>query len=452
MSGPKIIDVVAARQAERGRIAVFCARLDWALARHRKVAEQSGMSSAVDADLVEEIRRAAANQDATLFDLIALRDQSAAQIDFVKTETSRLKETAIENVSRSRAAAHALDAAISMAMARAEEGEARQQLALAHEAESISEKARLYEAALGLMEAQQQQESVDDVAIREWLAQLDARGESLAAVAEMPERHPQRWRLEIERIRAELEFLEESALEEVAKIQTSLARIEAEAGEEKRARLLDDLRYPLAELVRQVRESVRREQQVEEWLQALAVHADFLDFAEWKRRFEQGEEVRAVEVEEAIEKASAAAAAAVARREVLTALQSIGYELRSGMETAFVRDGRIVVRKPNDVDYGVELSTLPQGGVNLIRSRVVRLRGQEAQTEEQRLRDKEREESWCSERERMEEHLEDLGITSEIKTARAAGESAVPVLEEMIGESGRREAVRGSGEIRREKI
>ncbi|MFK5924755.1 MAG: hypothetical protein QM496_21465 [Verrucomicrobiota bacterium] len=449
MSGPKIIDVVAARQVERGRIAVFCARLDVALMFHQKISEQSGLTSGVDVGLADKIRQAAADQEATVFDLIALRDQSAAQITFVKSETLRLKETAIENVSRSRTAVYALDAGIKRAMARTGDADVRQRLVAAQEAKGINQKAGLYEAALELMEAQQEDEG--NSAIREWLAQIEVSGGGAVATAELPERHPQRWRLEVERIRAEVDFLEGSAADEVAQIQASLARIEAEADEGKRARLLDDLRYPLAEQVRQARESAKREQQVEEWLQALAVHADYLDLADWEKRFEQGDGIRAVEVEEAIEEANAAAAAAVARREVLTALQSVGYELRSGMETAFVRDGKIVVRKPNDGDYGVELSTLPQGGVNLIRTRVVRLRGHEAQTADERLRDKEREESWCSEREGMAERLLQSGIKSEIKTAREAGESAVPVVEDAGGESGRREAVRGSGEISREK-
>lgn len=448
MSGPKIIDVVAARQVERGRIAVFCARLDVALMFHQKISEQSDLTSGVDVGLAEKIRQAAADEGATVFDLIALRDQSAAQIAFVKSEISRLKETAIENVSRSRTAVYALDAGIKRAMARTGDAGVRQRLVAAQEAKGINQKARLYEGALEVMESQQEDEG--NAAIREWLGQIESSGGDSVGTAELPERHPQRWRLEVERIRAEVDFLEGSAADEVAQVQASLARIEEESDEEKRARLLDDLRYALAEQVRQARESARREQQVEEWLQVLAVHADHLDLADWEKRFEQGDEIREGEVEAAIEEANAAAAAAVARREVLTALQSVGYELRSGMETAFVRDGKIVVRKPNDGDYGVELSTLPQGGVNLIRNRVVRLRGQEAQTDEQRLRDKEREESWCSDREDMEEILQELGIESEIKTARAAGETAVPMLDEVKGESGRREAVRGSGGISRE--
>ncbi|MCF6312978.1 MAG: hypothetical protein L3J39_11055 [Verrucomicrobiales bacterium] len=426
MSGPKIIDVVATRQVERGKIAVFCARLEVVLMRHQKLAEQSGLSSAVDMGLAEKIRRAAADQQATVFDLIALRDQVAPQIAFVKTETSRLKETAIENASRSSATVYALDAGIKRAMGRTGDARVRQQLVAAQEAKGINQKARLYEEALELMETQEEGEG--NAAIREWLAQFDSGEEGAAAMAELPERHPQRWRLEVERIREEVGLLEGAAVDAVEQIQASLARIEAEIDEEKRVRLLDDLRYPLAEQVRQARESARRVEQVEEWLQALAVHAEYLDLAEWKRRFERGDAVQAVEVEEAIEEANAAAAAAVARREVLTALQSIGYELRSGMETAFVRDGRIVVRKPNDGDYGVELSTLPQGGVNLIRSRVVRLRGQEAQTADERLRDKEREESWCSDRQSIAEYLEALEIKSEVKTARAAGEGGVPVI------------------------
>src|SRR5262249_14536729 len=53
--------------------------------------------------------------------------------------------------------------------------------------------------------------------------------------------------------------------------------------------------------------------------------------------------------------------AAFARREaVLKGLAELGYELGETMDAAWVRDGRLVLRKANRPDYGVELL----GGVN----------------------------------------------------------------------------------------
>jgi len=48
-------------------------------------------------------------------------------------------------------------------------------------------------------------------------------------------------------------------------------------------------------------------------------------------------------------------AAMARRRAILTGLASLGYEVREGMTTSWVRDGRIMLRKPGTPDYGVEL-------------------------------------------------------------------------------------------------
>ena len=43
------------------------------------------------------------------------------------------------------------------------------------------------------------------------------------------------------------------------------------------------------------------------------------------------------------------------RRAVLGGLAKLGYEVRESMSTAWAQEGRLVVRKPNTTDYGVEL-------------------------------------------------------------------------------------------------
>ena len=51
-----------------------------------------------------------------------------------------------------------------------------------------------------------------------------------------------------------------------------------------------------------------------------------------------------------------AMAAEERRRAVLEGLASLGYEVSEGMATAWVKDGRVVLRKAANPGYGVELS------------------------------------------------------------------------------------------------
>lgn len=53
------------------------------------------------------------------------------------------------------------------------------------------------------------------------------------------------------------------------------------------------------------------------------------------------------------------AMAGASRREaILKGLSELGYEVRENMATAWAEDGRIVVRKPNEKGYGVELGAV----------------------------------------------------------------------------------------------
>jgi hypothetical protein len=53
-------------------------------------------------------------------------------------------------------------------------------------------------------------------------------------------------------------------------------------------------------------------------------------------------------------------AAAARRRAVLAGLAKLGYEVRETMSTAWAHDGRLVIRKPNATDYGIELGASPE--------------------------------------------------------------------------------------------
>jgi len=86
--------------------------------------------------------------------------------------------------------------------------------------------------------------------------------------------------------------------------------------------------------------------------------------------------------------------AAVARRKaILVGLSALGYEVRQGMETSWARDGRIVLKKPDANDYGVELGA--PGDASRMQVRIVG--SNQPTVSRSPSRDREQETVWCNE-------------------------------------------------------
>ncbi|RFC52984.1 MAG: hypothetical protein DVB22_000057 [Verrucomicrobia bacterium] len=103
------------------------------------------------------------------------------------------------------------------------------------------------------------------------------------------------------------------------------------------------------------------------------------------------------------------------RAAVLRALAASGYEVREGMATAWVEQGRLVLRKPNESTYGIELSAPPQG--NAVQTRVVALGNSPRNPQ----RDLEVEETWCGEFAKARESLHDDGFHASLVQSNPAG-------------------------------
>ena len=113
---------------------------------------------------------------------------------------------------------------------------------------------------------------------------------------------------------------------------------------------------------------------------------------------------------------------AIARRKaILSGLATLGYEIRATMETAWARDGRLIVKKPSRSDYGVELGA--PADVSRLQLRLV---GSETpSTPRTASRDKDEEIIWCGEFERLRALIVAQGGGVEIERAMAAGVQAV---------------------------
>jgi hypothetical protein len=121
-------------------------------------------------------------------------------------------------------------------------------------------------------------------------------------------------------------------------------------------------------------------------------------------------------------------AAAKARRiAMLEAFSQLGYEIREGLETAWVNDKRIVIRKSATIDHGVELSGNAEGG----RLQVQAVSFKSPSNRRDKQRDVDIETAWCSEFQVLQKILDENGGEVLIERAKSIGENPVKVIELM---------------------
>ena len=115
------------------------------------------------------------------------------------------------------------------------------------------------------------------------------------------------------------------------------------------------------------------------------------------------------------------------RRAVLESLAALGYEVEEGsMQTALVQAGKVFIRKPGEQDYAVEL--VANTDFSIFQTAMVRFADTDEMGEQQRLRDKEREETWCGDHALLREALDRAGMASQFKMKLAPGQHPVRVV------------------------
>jgi len=123
-----------------------------------------------------------------------------------------------------------------------------------------------------------------------------------------------------------------------------------------------------------------------------------------------------------------AIAAEERRRAVLEGLAGLGYEVSEGMATAWVNDGRVVLRKAANPGYGVELS----GGSksDLLQVRAVAF-GNSTETRDT-SRDRDIETIWCGEFERLQSLIAKDGGHLSLESAHPIGQFPLKVVEDRL--------------------
>ena len=117
------------------------------------------------------------------------------------------------------------------------------------------------------------------------------------------------------------------------------------------------------------------------------------------------------------------------RRAIIHALRELGYEAEEGLQTAFVRQGKVILRQANRAeDYAVEMTA--DANLENLQTCLVRLEDAQssAAEEELRQRDIERETEWCQDHRQLREYLARNGFETNFRMQLAPGEHPVRVV------------------------
>ena len=110
-------------------------------------------------------------------------------------------------------------------------------------------------------------------------------------------------------------------------------------------------------------------------------------------------------------------AGASRRKAILKGLTELGYEVKEDMLTAWAKNGRIVIKKPHEKGYGVELGAVED--VERVQIQLVSL--EQSNGTSKAAQDLDRETIWCSEFSDLRTILENSGTTLHIEKALPVG-------------------------------
>lgn len=123
-----------------------------------------------------------------------------------------------------------------------------------------------------------------------------------------------------------------------------------------------------------------------------------------------------------LNQAQAQHAAATRRQAILQGLARLGYEVREDMATAWAKQGRLVIGRPDRPDYGVEVMATPNSDRMQVRAVAFAAAAEEARIPQQDIH---AETAWCSEFGRLQEGLQQSG--DKIIVEKAIGVGQVPL-------------------------
>jgi hypothetical protein len=431
MSGPKVVRIVT-----REEIEAICRRhlasVEVAAEEFRRALRRHGLA---DPERLEEIeahrRRLVAMFEAEKF--LEIQKLAPQMAEFMRVEANAVKTRAVAAAEAARARRRNLvDAARTLAAALENAGHPvpvalAQILRSSGASTSVDEIEGALNAAFRLLVPPAKM-STSSAAQHQLAARLNV-GNATQSFAEWLAEHPspaEPRNARLDRALSEIETFGDPEL--VGVYSERAARIATERAVDRRALLTDSLILEAAEQARRLREEegirtrlraaiaaleASRDDEAKALAQLLAaaVEANGLNGAD--RLLTQSQDL--------LDRIDRERAAAARRRAVLCGLAALGYEVDTNMETAWARDGRIIVRKPGATDYAIELGA-PEDASRL----QVRLVGADRPTNARSPdRDRDQEVIWCSEFERLKSLMSDAGGAVLVDRAVAPGAQAV---------------------------
>ena len=430
MSGPKVVRIVT-----REEVQAICRQqlraLEAAAEQLRSCATKHGLGS----DKLAAGLKANAQRFNDLFEedrFLDIQKGVPAQIEFLKSEMTRLETVAIERATHEKQKARRLsDAARSLAAAfngielSADLREALKRAQNTTSSTVAATETTLNKAFAALREATSNSASQE----QSDLAKRLSAGEKSQTLAEWLTNQPQTAQPgdgRIDRLMAEIEVLGDPA--ETQRFLAKAAKVSAEPMSDRRSLLMDSLTLELSDYVK-MRRAVAA---ALSWLQNAFAGLSAFDGAEAdalrgeaRAVIDQGNAelaaALAVRIENLVAARLSQEAALARRKAILGGLAALGYEIREGMATAWAESGRLVVKKPGAADYGVEL-----GAAAAAEQVQVRLVGAaNPAVARTAARDRDAETIWCSEFARLRASVAAHGGDLKIERALAAGAQSV---------------------------
>ncbi len=440
MSGPKVINIEAVRRRQKRESQNQLRKLQLALAECERWQAQPEASA-----LLERLH---AMKEAEQWEPLSI--ESCRLSIFYEEEVRRLLQHHAAEQAASLRRAHRLEQSVAQMTAQlqcqpasAERDDLIDQLANADPATQQS----ALNAALDFIEQTQRDQTTNR--LRELAAGLiDANLSESALVIPQAPADPHQQRLEkCWRLLGELSVLEDSP--GIQALSDKARHINA-APSDQQSLLLDSLALELSAHLQNRRATHALRQEMEILLTELE-EIRSPAAAGWRQRLTEAlaqplsapEPARqlAEEARAWIEQAIVEETRVEQRAAVLRALAATGYEVREGMTAAWVEQGRIVLRKPNESTYGIELSAPVQGSA--VQTRIVAL----SNSPRDPRRDVEVEETWCGEFEKARAVLNEAGYKASLVQAHPAG--AIPLKVAAIAREYRRQE---PGVIRQREI
>jgi hypothetical protein len=426
MSGPKVVRIVT-REEVLARCRGLLAQLDDAVEAWESVGRRN--STVTNDDVREAHRRREQIRRLLAADsFVEMQKEAEAEVEFLWADQQDRLATAAARAAEA-ASASRRNAAVAQAVLQ-RVGDVTMPVEL-HE--------RLKEVAAGRVE--------DGAAVARALSLLVSKAESKGvtdrqrklanglqvpgkrdSLAEWLSRHMPQPPAHTERLAARIASLGALAGEKEATPLLKRLRAAEAVSDSRRAQLLID---SLEADIRVGFEAARRRHELRAGLLRLAAELSATEVAQLARladslrdRIDDKEEaLRTLEAgaRRALDRHRAAAAAHARRVAVLAGLAALGYQVAEGMETAWVQDGRVVIRHGTRIGYGVELASPTDTDLLQVRAVAFRSPGAPADT----VRDTDAETLWCGDLNALEERLADSGGGIQIERAHPIG--AVPL-------------------------